>query len=350
MLARRFACHHEACQRSFSKAEHLARHERTHLGLKPFACPTCNRRFSRQDSMLRHSRTHEAVRNDRSPTPVADGTLLSPCSSRLSMTPAQNSSTLLEGGSTGTGAVQDSVAQQYPASIDETANSTTSMAPTVRFDDIAVPDDQGVDQDTAVAAYADSMGEANAWDLDFNWTLSTEEMYHLLLNNPSFPSCNNTSTPQYSSNRRNTLGTESQDNHILQDSTDASRKALQTLNRIIRELPEELMARTESMENGDLGSSFFNDCLDLFFGRFLDVAPIIHRPTFNPRECDATVLLHMLALGSCFIGSEHAVSRVSARPAKRARTDSSCHCLFRTVHHADPDLCSAVSRANRCTC
>lgn len=44
------------CQRKFSKAEHLSRHERAHTGEKPFECGSCGRCYARSDVLSRHIR------------------------------------------------------------------------------------------------------------------------------------------------------------------------------------------------------------------------------------------------------------------------------------------------------
>ena len=59
---RRHVC--KECHESFSRSEHLQRHERSHTNEKPFACTTCERAFSRRDLMLRHERKmHTPVDN-----------------------------------------------------------------------------------------------------------------------------------------------------------------------------------------------------------------------------------------------------------------------------------------------
>jgi hypothetical protein len=45
------------CSRSFTRLEHVGRHERSHTKEKPFKCQTCTRCFARMDLLLRHQRT-----------------------------------------------------------------------------------------------------------------------------------------------------------------------------------------------------------------------------------------------------------------------------------------------------
>ncbi|KAF9891575.1 hypothetical protein FE257_003586 [Aspergillus nanangensis] len=44
------------CSQAFKKAEHLARHYRSHTKERPFMCEICGKFYARQDTLLRHSR------------------------------------------------------------------------------------------------------------------------------------------------------------------------------------------------------------------------------------------------------------------------------------------------------
>ena len=45
------------CGRIFAKPAHLLRHVSTHVGGRPFPCTSCKRAFSRADALARHERT-----------------------------------------------------------------------------------------------------------------------------------------------------------------------------------------------------------------------------------------------------------------------------------------------------
>ncbi|KAJ1708379.1 early growth response protein 3 [Aspergillus flavus] len=70
------------CSQSFKKAEHLARHFRSHTEERPFMCQVCGKLYARQDTLLRHARSqhlgtqpHEhPVHGNSAPTspPISD--------------------------------------------------------------------------------------------------------------------------------------------------------------------------------------------------------------------------------------------------------------------------------------
>jgi len=46
------------CNRQFSSTSHLAAHERTHTGDRPYTCDTCGKQFTQSGSLNVHRRTH----------------------------------------------------------------------------------------------------------------------------------------------------------------------------------------------------------------------------------------------------------------------------------------------------
>ncbi|KAJ5888983.1 hypothetical protein N7495_009024 [Penicillium taxi] len=55
---RKFHCSHDGCGKSYSRAEHLARHQLNHAPKQIFHCEYCPRSFVRQDLCFRHQERH----------------------------------------------------------------------------------------------------------------------------------------------------------------------------------------------------------------------------------------------------------------------------------------------------
>lgn len=51
---RRFECEHHGCDRAFYQRSDLRRHQRVHLGVKPFKCMVCFKEFTQRGSLYRH--------------------------------------------------------------------------------------------------------------------------------------------------------------------------------------------------------------------------------------------------------------------------------------------------------
>jgi hypothetical protein len=150
-------------------------------------------------------------------------------------------------------------------------------------------------------------------DFGFDWGVASEDIFTLLRSdhqtlNLALPI---SSYAQATPEAQTSLSTGSIDQNLPTSSVDVSRDAVVALSQVIKELPGKLVAE---LENTDVASSFFDECMDYFFTIFLPTFPIIHRPTFHARDCGSPLLLNMLALGSSFIGSKEARARVSTPP------------------------------------
>lgn len=60
----------------------------------------------------------------------------------------------------------------------------------------------------------------------------------------------------------------------------------------------------------NLTSRFLDSCLHMFFSTFVPMLPVIHRPTFVFRECSPPLLLNAIAIGSLYLGTKEATSKV----------------------------------------
>uniref|UniRef100_A0A8C2DWS2 C2H2-type domain-containing protein n=1 Tax=Cyprinus carpio TaxID=7962 RepID=A0A8C2DWS2_CYPCA len=46
------------CEKTFTSAEHLKRHQRIHTGGKPYKCSHCDKRFTRSGTLKTHEMIH----------------------------------------------------------------------------------------------------------------------------------------------------------------------------------------------------------------------------------------------------------------------------------------------------
>jgi uncharacterized Zn-finger protein len=52
-----FTCSH--CEKSFTRKPNLIRHEKIHLGERPYQCPLCSKYFSQMTHLKKHQLTHD---------------------------------------------------------------------------------------------------------------------------------------------------------------------------------------------------------------------------------------------------------------------------------------------------
>jgi hypothetical protein len=67
---------------------------------------------------------------------------------------------------------------------------------------------------------------------------------------------------------------------------------------------------TAAVEATSLSSVFLDECLHMFFVRFIPTFPVLHRATFVFRECTQPLLLNAMAIGSLYLGPRSSVAKV----------------------------------------
>lgn len=281
----RFRCSHHGCAYSFPKSEHLARHERTHSGSRPYSCAICHRRFARNDALVRHRRLHsQAAAGEASRSSAA---LIAP--------PGNPTDALTLG------------RRESPVSLSDATHHAIPH-PAARRSDPS----QGT---VGVNAFP-ADGDAFWHDLfplgDMPWEDAPARLriepvttgFSPPLQNAFFlpvPDHNSLDVDTAPVATGNQLSTESPSAQMIH-------QAVESLNGILYTLPARL---TMQMDNGD-GCNFgtsLNDYLDIFLARFPSVLSLLHKPTFKISETAPSTLLLMLALGSNFLGTNEAVSK-----------------------------------------
>src|SRR4051794_11390150 len=62
-------------------------------------------------------------------------------------------------------------------------------------------------------------------------------------------------------------------------------------------------------KSNSITSVFLDECLHMFFVKFIPTFPILHRATFVFRDCARTLLLNAIAIGSLYLGQKDAVAK-----------------------------------------
>ncbi|KAF2403453.1 hypothetical protein EJ06DRAFT_579488 [Trichodelitschia bisporula] len=250
------------CRRSFSKGEHLRRHERSHTGARPFVCKVCRRPFSRQDSLSRHERLH--VRP-------------------------------LGAASTETSRPTTSEAPVSPESLPQTENGTSGC----NGSRISVSSPE-VEQQLSTA---NAFPVTQSMDLDYEliWPES-EELFHSIMEPSALPFLPAV-FPQIDLNMRAGTPTFLERGLPIDISTGVSQKAIPDVNRLVAIWTSNVAA------NADINYVFLDECLHMFFVKFIPTFPVLHRATFVYGECIHPLLLSAIAIGSLYLGPADAITK-----------------------------------------
>ena len=106
---------------------------------------------------------------------------------------------------------------------------------------------------------------------------------------------------------------------------------------------------TAAVEATSLTSVFLDECLHMFFGRFIPTFPVLHRGTFVFRDCTQPLLLNAMAIGSLYLGPKNSIAKVGtieSQPCWNANVHQG-EALWRLAHIA---VTTSVSWASRTHC
>ncbi|KAM0747977.1 hypothetical protein T439DRAFT_328639 [Meredithblackwellia eburnea MCA 4105] len=291
------------CSLEFKKREHCIRHERTHTNEQPFNCPECSKPFGRQDSLARHLKTHQigsplgsmglvlerdsprtsttaSLPSPRGP-PVEDHPPPPPPPPIHSSPPPGWASTLQLDGILGEGASTVDHENGAPSGqhLDELPSSVngTTLSEFNPF--------QG--DSLFECLFDNTLPFSNLWPLIPAETGLQEVDWTIPLPQAPIPSLLDRAVAIPTGGEPSPANSDS----LLQDGA-----AIRETRSYITDLGTSLdAARTTS-----ISSEFLNTCIVLFWERFAPSLPILHRPTFDARQCIPPLLLNIIALGSLF--------------------------------------------------
>ncbi|KAJ5365232.1 hypothetical protein N7517_008118 [Penicillium concentricum] len=326
------------CAQAFKKAEHLARHLRSHTKERPFNCPVCHKAFARQDTLLRHSRSHPANNEDFEV-------------SEMNCEPV--------GGGHGRDMSDEPLIAQPPFALTvsgqmESESMVGNMIPPVsppnsasigsQTLNLSAPDNSIYNSQMASLTPSLFLEAGEDWDgrsqlalrdhqLDRDWeTLLTGEYFDLNAVNMSlyatsepFPTIDtlpkiSTTRPHPISNldeqlnQRQRASSVQRKWHTSSELTSFSGKMTPDLSQEGNDINESYRERLaehlqQPVQYGVLPSTaFLGLCIQAYFSNFHPLFPVVHMPTFRPGTQNSILLLSISSIGSLFIGSTRALA------------------------------------------
>ncbi|KAJ6779302.1 hypothetical protein PWT90_02485 [Aphanocladium album] len=359
---RKFVCEHPGCDKIYSRAEHLQRHQLNHNPKEIFRCDVgdCDQKFVRLDLLARHKRRHTASYTPRNRIPSFDtsvdrSTLLDhavreqnvnltgpssrhsyahqthphasgPHDAAILLTPESNTEptpTSLGHGLHGRSNHQDSV---WPTPMDEQpqppmirhrgsfyASDPTSMpeAPNlIPFPAASYPSDTQMNQ-----------GNFAAWLFDPQTSYGDFSVANLPFLDGGLESTFN-NTIQYDYESLNSLSPIAPTPPRHQDApdewiTEARRKEVLQWFQIFRKKQpryDPLMTNLTHESGGDLPAlnvEMLRECLKEFWDNVSPRLPIVHQHTFSASRCSVFLLLVMIALGAASLKNRDGSGQLS---------------------------------------
>ncbi|KAJ5887579.1 hypothetical protein N7495_007620, partial [Penicillium taxi] len=266
---KKVVCH--VCQKKFSKTEHLRRHERCHTGFKPYVCKECRRPFARQDALSRHEKLHlRYIDANESSMPAS---ILDSMSSRDS-----SSASIATG----------------------TSTSATSHS----------WEEPQISQHTALDSAVSDLDFALIWPDSENLFQSlmssdTTDQWQMPLGTlPFLPVVQNVNEVNFGSP------------NLIEDRSSPVDMPFGEGQQAVRDVTEMVksssLSVTADVKASSITSVFLDECLHMFFARFIPTFPILHRATFVFRECTHPLLLNAIAIGSLYLGPRDSIAKGEA--------------------------------------
>ncbi|KFZ11995.1 hypothetical protein V502_07302 [Pseudogymnoascus sp. VKM F-4520 (FW-2644)] len=88
-----------------------------------------------------------------------------------------------------------------------------------------------------------------------------------------------------------------------------SHRAVHDVSKMVSNLSSSV---TAAIEATSITSVFLDECLHMFFVRFIPTFPVLHRATFVFRESTQPLLLNAMAIGSLYLGPKDSIAKGEA--------------------------------------
>ncbi|KAH6611536.1 zinc c2h2 type domain-containing [Trichoderma cornu-damae] len=339
---RRFVCDHAGCDKIYSRAEHLQRHQLNHNPKEIYRCDVgdCDQKFVRLDLLSRHKKRHTASYTPRNRIPSFDPGVRSPPDRHHRQPPASgphDAAILLtpESNTAATPAPPLShplatgrAAPTWAPSLDDGTAPGGIMRHRPSFyaaDAPALPEPPGMVGFSAVgyAADDDSLTQGNfaAWLFDPQTTYSDFGMAGLPFLEGGLESTFNANI-RYDYESLTSLSPMDQPQRLSEASADdwvaesRRQELLHWFQAFRKKQPryEPLMPGLVLESGGDLPAlslDMMRDCLKEFWDNVSPRLPIVHQHTFSPNRCPVLLLLVMLSLGAASLRGRDPTGRLS---------------------------------------
>ncbi|KAL4890511.1 C2H2 type zinc finger domain protein [Aspergillus ambiguus] len=299
------------CQKAFSKAEHLRRHERCHTGSKPFICKQCHRPFARQDALTRHEKLHLRAANSKHAQ--APSVHMAPPTTSLDAFPSWDTP-------------RTTADTNVPAAVDPASNHVGWEASS--------------DHNGGLQPAASDLDFALIWPDSENlfqslMSCDATDQWQMPLGALPFPpvvqdvNSMNFGSPHSFDDRGSSIGTIP---------SGGSHQAVRDVTEMVTSSSSSV---TAAIKSTSITSVFLDECLHMFFVRFIPTFPILHRATFVFRECTHPLLLNAMALGSLYLGPKDSVAKGEAL-WRLAHTAVATSWQSLITHRGPYDACKGV--------
>lgn len=316
------------CARTFSKAEHLERHVRSHTKEKPFQCRQCGRKYGRKYACGRHSKAFADHFSDSLLRHIKDHHK-NPGDNEI-----QESSSTSAWPSAGLELTTEIDNRQQSASTATSLNASTSMSVQGDMSNMSVRAYHV--QQNHIERLQPTSEDAPLWNLGYgltdsnfvnssqaelgfeNWLTYGHLDDSLLRDWPFVLDDTNLSVPRGDPAYSNAKPLADLQNfwytHMDKDEAGVSGFAspVPSNNQEVDDNYRQSLHRKLQIRvlDQDLPSAdFLNICVRAYFKRFHPVFPVVHAATFRPSKANAVLLLSICSIGSLLTGHPYAVQR-----------------------------------------
>ncbi|KAE8315349.1 fungal-specific transcription factor domain-containing protein [Aspergillus transmontanensis] len=310
------------CSRTFSKAEHLARHVRSHTKEKPFGCSECGKAFTRHDTLLRHARSHPSHSTPQ-PAPIATPLATTATEACSSLDQTTDISALVSFYRKDTGDVDARPPpHRLPGWLEAVVDPSTEF---VDHQPVPLAPLNGMFQNTpAIDWHVDLDTQVPSWlaDEDFDLNALNSTVLASTINDIPFLACQDDEAPIFSLHEPPSRGEQHEEDLIRQhwfsfipahEMGHVTPEAVPQQTKLDDEYREGLSCCLQQRVLAEAlpSTEFLNQCVQMYFTRFSPIFPVVHPSTFRPSPKHSLLLLSICSVGSLFVGSDYAIAQGS---------------------------------------